>query len=358
MKICFFADSESIHTVRWCKHFQELGHEVHLISFKNVEIPSVFTYNVNKGAINVHGGNWKLILNFRKVKKLLKQISPDVFHSMYATSYGITGALTGFHPYVITALGSDLLISPKESKMYQILLKFAFKKADLVTLMSNQMMEEALKLGAEAKKLIVLPFGIDPEIFNARTRSVPDDSFVITSTRNFEDVYNIPHLLKAVAKIKENIPNLKLNLIGKGSKEAEIRQLVKELGLDHLTKFYGSIRQPEIAKILNVSHVFVSVSISDGNNISLNEAMACESYCIATNIPANVQWIDNGKNGTLVEINDIDGLANALNNAYENYGTLQEKAVPMNQQIILEKGLWTENMKRMENEYQRLISLK
>jgi len=30
MKICYFADAQSIHTQRWVKHFAEKGHEVHL----------------------------------------------------------------------------------------------------------------------------------------------------------------------------------------------------------------------------------------------------------------------------------------------------------------------------------------
>ena len=36
MKICYLADGESIHTKRWCTHFADLGHEIHLITFKEV----------------------------------------------------------------------------------------------------------------------------------------------------------------------------------------------------------------------------------------------------------------------------------------------------------------------------------
>lgn len=38
MKICYFADAQSIHTQRWVKHFAKRGHEVHLISVKPAEI--------------------------------------------------------------------------------------------------------------------------------------------------------------------------------------------------------------------------------------------------------------------------------------------------------------------------------
>lgn len=356
MKICFFADSESIHTVRWCTHFKQLGHDVHLISFKPAEVPGIPIYVVDTSTISVEGGNWKVLFKYRKVKRLIKQINPDVVHAMYATSYGITGALCGFKPYIITALGSDLLISPQNSKIYRFLLKYAFSKAQFITVMSDQMKIEAEKLNVPESKLMTLPFGIDPNVFNAEGRKLDDSKFVVTSTRNFETVYNIPHLLRAIAKVKDQIPNLHLNLIGAGSLRSEIEALVDELEIKSIVTFFGKIPQIEIVKVLNQSNVFVSVSLSDGNNISLNEAMACEAFCIATDIPANTQWIKHEENGFLVPIDDVDALANYLLVSAKNYDGLQQKSLPLSRKLLQEKGIWKVNMQRMENEYKRLVT--
>lgn len=354
MKICFFADSESIHTVRWCNHFHELGHEVHLISFKEVILPNIHTHTVHSGRIRVSGGNWKVLLKFRQVKKIVNQISPDIFHALYATSYGITGSLCGFHPYVITALGSDILISPKNSKIYRFLLKYAFSKTDLITVMSDQMKIETEAIGVPLEKIFTLPFGIDPSVFNANNRELDKDRFVITSTRNFENVYNIPHLIKAIAKVKVKIPSIKLNLIGIGSLEQELKDLVNQLNLEDRVTFFGKVPQLKIVEVLNHSHVFVSVSLSDGNNISLNEAMACDNLCIATDIPANTQWIQHNENGFLVAINDVDALADYLFLAYQKYDEFQKTAIPINHKLLEEKGIWANNMKRMEDYYKQL----
>ena len=355
MKICFFADSESIHTVRWCNHFHHLGYEVHLISFKEVVLPNIHTHTVDSGRIRVSGGNWKVLLKFRQVKKIVKKISPDIFHALYATSYGITGSLAGFHPFVITALGSDILLSPKHSILYRLLLKFAFSKTDLITVMSDQMKAETENLGVSPNKIITLPFGIDTEIFNANKRKLDKNKFVITSTRNFEEVYNIPHLIKAVAQVKVKISTIQLNLIGAGSLGQDLKDLVKELNVEDCVTFFGKVPQSKIAEVLNQSHVFVSVSLSDGNNISLNEAMASDTLCIATNIPANTQWIQHNINGFLVAINDVDALAEYLLEAFENYDDFQKKAIPINKKLIEEKGIWANNMKRMEDIYKELI---
>ncbi|MEY4877498.1 MAG: hypothetical protein RL708_2648 [Bacteroidota bacterium] len=355
MKICYFADAPSIHVVRWCKHFAALGHEVHLISFKQNEIENVTTHFIDTGSIAVGGGNWKVLLKFRQIKKILQQIKPNIFHAMYATSYGITGALCGFHPYIITTLGTDVLISPKESFVYKMLLKFAFSKADWITAMADHMKVAIEELGVRANKISTVPFGIDPLIFNDKNRKLPTDKFVITSTRNFETVYNIPHLIKAVAIAKKSIPNLQLNLIGAGSLQNEIINLIKELGLESNVLFLGKVSQPKIAEVLNQTHVFVTVSKSDGNNISLNEAMACGAACIATNIPANTQWIKDGENGFIVNIDDIKLLAEKIIYLNSNFDEFQNRAIAINQKIIAERAIWNTNMKIVEQKYFSLI---
>jgi len=355
MRICYFADAESIHVVRWCTHFASLGHEVHLISFKNKLVPNTTLHYIDAGSISVKGGNWKVLLNYKKIKRILKQINPDIFHAHYATSYGITGALCGFHPYVITALGSDILISPKNSKTYKLLLKYAFSKADWITAMADHMTKAIVDMGVNTLKVDTVPFGINENVFNSKDRNTPSDSFVITSTRNFEPIYNIPHLIKAVGIAQQKVPNIKLNLIGDGSLKEELKKLIVEAGLSDKTTFFGKVSQQEIATILNHTHLFVSVSLSDGNNVSLNEAMACGAFCIATDIPANTQWIEDGKNGFIVKIDDISALANKIVTSYHHYSELQKKAVPINEKIIREKAIWSNNMKVVEDKYKSLI---
>lgn len=356
MKICFFADGESIHTVRWCQHFHALGHEIHLITFKKVAIENIHVHFVDTGKITVSGGNWRVLLKYKEIKSLLKKIKPTIFHAHYATSYGITGALTNYHPYVITALGTDVLISPNQSILYKVLLKYAFAKADWITAMADHMKTAILNLGVNKSKVDTVPFGIDPLVFNMSNRAVPTDKFVVTSTRNFEKIYNIPHLLKAVAVAKKQIPNLHLNLIGNGSLRQEVLAELKSLALESCCTVFGKIPQPAIAKELNHSHLFISVSLSDGNNISLNEAMACGTLPIVTNIPANTQWIEDGKNGFLVDIDDVHTLAEKMIYCYKNYRKIQDVAQTMNQNIINEKALWSVNMALVEKKYHQLAN--
>ncbi len=354
MKICLLADGESIHTVRWCRHFYELGHEIHLISFKDVKIDDIKVHFVNSGNIKVKGGNWRVIFKYKEVKSLVNKIKPDVLHALYATSYGIIGALTRFHPYIITPLGTDILISPNESRVYRSLLKYAFKKVDVITSMAPHMKQALLDMGVSEKKIIDIVLGINTEVFNRKNRSLPKNEFVIVSSRNFEPVYNIPHFLNAIALVKEKIPSLKVKLLGDGSLKTELIALTKQLKIDDITIFMGKVPQNKVVETLSQSHIFVSVSLSDGNSLSLIEAMACGAYPIVTRIPANIEWINEGINGNFVEIGDVDDLAKQILSAYQNLDVLINKSIIESDKIIAEKGTWQINMKRMENVYKKL----
>ncbi len=358
MKICYFGDGASIHVVRWCNYFASLGHDVHLISFANVTLAGVTTHYVNSGAIAAGGGNWKVLLKVRKVKAILKKIKPDIFHAHYATSYGVTGALCNYHPYIITCLGTDVLISGQQLSAYKTLLKFAFSCADLINSIAPHMTTAIEKIGADMKKVVMIPFGIDTDIFNDKNRKLDPDKFIITSNRNHEPVYNIPQLLKAIAIVKPSIPDLQFVVTGDGSLRKQFEQMCLDLGIADVTIFRGRIPQPEMVKLLNETNVFVTVSLSDGNSLSLAEAMSCGAFCIASDIPANAQWIINNENGFLVPIDDVNALAEKILFAYRNYENIQNKSLTLSHRIITENGVWKSNMEKIEQKYKSLIGLK
>lgn len=355
LKICLLADASSIHTARWCEHFSKQGFDMHVISFKEAKISSATVHFFDSGAISTSGGNWKVLLKRRKIKKMLQEIKPDILHALYATSYGMVGALTGFKPYIVTALGSDVLISAKQSRLYRQMVKFVFKKASHVTCMAEHMEKEILGMGVAPQKLSVIRFGIDPAIFNKNNRATQPGEFLITSTRNFEPVYNHELLFNAIALVKDKVPGLKLIMVGDGSQREYLKNLVKEKGLSDFTEFTGKIPQKEIAALLNRTHVFITVSLSDGNCISLNEAMACGAWNIAGDIDATRQWITNGVNGFLVPVDKPQELAQRIMESYENHSKLSEQSAGINEKLIADKALWSVNMQQMESIYRKLI---
>jgi L-malate glycosyltransferase len=355
LKICFLADSSSIHTKNWCKHFATLGHEVHIISFRQNEVPGTTVHFMNGGDINVNGGNWKLVLKSATIKKLIHEIKPDILHAFYATSYGLTGALSGYKPYVVTPFGSDVLVSARQSAIYKRLMRFVFKRADWIFSMASHISKAIEDIGVDMKKVSINYAGLNSKVFNSDNRKIDSENFIITSTRNHESVYNLPHLLKSFALAAKQIPNAKLIMAGTGTLTDDLKKLANELEIQNLVEFIGKQSQAKIIEILKTTHVYVTVSISDGNSLSLSEAMACGALCIATDLEANKNWITQHDNGILVKVDDIKGLADEFVWAFKNYVTFQEYAIPKNTELIKTRADFDTNMAKWEAKYYELL---
>jgi glycosyltransferase involved in cell wall biosynthesis len=100
--------------------------------------------------------------------------------------------------------------------------------------------------------------------------------------------------------------------------------------------------------------VFVSTSLSDGNNISLKEAMACGTFPVVTNIPVNREWIQQGLNGFLVDTLDPRDLANHVIEGIES-PALRSSAADLNREHGQPKASWKAAMTLVEAEYQALV---
>jgi glycosyltransferase involved in cell wall biosynthesis len=353
MKICYLANAASIHTHRWATHFSKMGHDVTVVSLTNASIPGVNVRWLGTDP-NVRG-RIAYMLCLPHLRRTLRVLKPDIVHAHYAGGYGLVGALAGFHPLVLTAWGSDVLILPQSSRLMRWLVKFALRRADLVTSMARHMTLALRELGVSAGRLITLPFGVDTSIFHpgGRPSSSAADP-VIVSTRHLEPLYNVGLLIEALPEIAATHPTVKLVLLGDGSERERLEQRARQLNMAQRVVFLGRKRPQDVAQQLWHADVFVSTSLSDGNNISLNEAMACGAFPVATDISANREWIRHGENGFLTDLHDPHMLANLVIHALER-NSLRRAAASANWKVIQQRGSWASAMETMEAQYRKLI---
>ena len=351
MHICYLANSENVHTQRWVRHFHGRGAKVSVISFSPGKIDDVECHYVKTPFRSA----FKYVFGLPRIRQLLKQLKPSILHAHYATGYGLVGACSGYHPFVLTCWGSDVLIAPNRSYVYRAVLRYVLKRADIVTSMAEHMTRRLPALGVEPSKVMTLPFGIDDTVFHpGLRRAVGSRDFpTIISTRNFERLYNVELLLRSLPDVRRRFSEVRCILVGHGTQREELRQEASRLGVESMIEFTGTISQGEVAQRLAACDVFCTLAYSDGNNVSLNEAMACGCFPIASKIPANEEWIVDGQNGFLVPVDDPEAVADAICRAL-CHPELREKAAIVNWQIIQERGLWRKSMERMEEVYQKL----
>jgi len=365
VRICYLADASSVHTHRWVKYFVERGHEIHVISFEDARIDEVIVHFL-KLPVLVKNATFPLkIPSIIRIKALIKRIEPDVLHAHYVTNYGFFGALCDFHPFVITAWGSDVLAVPEArliSMIKRYIAIFTLKKADLITCDAKHMTEAMERLGVPPEKIRLIYFGVDTRKFTPGQKSETlkaklriYNSPTMISLRNLDPIYDVETLIKSAPLVLNEIPETRFLIAGKGSEEKRLRELAKSLDVEDNVKFVGFIPNDELPLYLNTVDVCVSTSLSDaGIAASTAEAMACGLPVVITDVADNKKWVKDGVNGFLVPAKDSKSLAEKIVYLLKNEN-VRKKFGKINREIIEERNNYYREMKKIEDIYEKLI---
>lgn len=349
MRILLAGDAPSIHLRRWATALAAAGEDIHVASFRPADVGSIPVHPLPTFGLGKAG----YVLAAPALARLVRRLRPGILHAHYATSYGLVGALVGGPPLVITAWGSDTIVAPRESAVLRGALRYALARADAVTSMAEHMNASIEALGVHPARLHVLPFGVDAGRFHPDSEVARDESLVIC-TRNFAPVYDVATLVRAVALLHARGRRVRVDLIGAGPLRADLERLTTELGLDDSVRFLGHVPHETLPALLQGAGVFVTPSHSDGNNISLNEAMAAGCTPIVTDIPANTQWITHGTTGFVYPPGDSNALAAAIVAALDAPAAWRDAARTANIERVRRDANWPAAVARMRELYDTL----
>src|SRR5690606_2485177 len=116
--------------------------------------------------------------------------------------------------------------------------------------------------------------------------------------------------IRAFARVVEQMPDVRLALVGEGELRPTVEAQVAELGLAERVQFLG-LRQ-DVAALLPSADVFLLSSVSEGISVTLLEAMAARLPIVATQVGGNPEVVDHGRNGLLSPRGDDAALARNL----------------------------------------------
>ncbi len=315
VRILFFADAASVHTRRWVAAVAERGGQAIVVTRQPAEVPGA------RDVIAIAPGQDKLswfkaLPEVRRVARQLAQsFRPTLVHGHYVTSYGLWAAACGLNmPKVLTAWGSDILVTPRQSRLMHFIVRWSLGRADLITADSLDMVDEIARFQPSAPVHQIL-WGADTDRF---TPGQPAADFEVVSLRNWEANYNINLIIEAFARFVSLRPHsqARLHLLGGGSMEPVLRERVAALRLLQQVRFHGRLGDQAMVEAIQRCRVSVSVPDTDATSVSVLESMACGLPIIASDLPANRQWIDD-KGGWIVPVRDIDALTNALLAAHD-----------------------------------------
>jgi len=287
-----------------------------------------------------------------KIKKTLEEIKPDILHAHYASSYGLLGALSGFHPFIVSVWGSDVFSFPNKSPIHRSLLRYSLGKADAITSSSQVMAQETKKFVKNAP-IDIIPFGVDTHLFNPS----PDSKggvFKIGTARSLKEIYGLEYLIKAFAKIAGEISSSKLEIVGEGPLKDKLVSLASSLGIKSKVDFLGYVEQEGLAKLLGGWSVAVLPSIRESFGVFALEASSSGLPVVASRVGGLVETVLDGKTGFLVEPKNVDELANKLLQLYKD-NALREKLGKAGREFVVQNYDWEKAAPKMLEVYERVL---
>jgi L-malate glycosyltransferase len=359
MRVCYICVGEFWHIAPYLNYFKAAGHDVHFISLSPDVDYDVPTYNVGFGSkYSSTQGKWKYPLSMFRARRLVHKLKPDIVHTHYARSGGLTGLVCNFHPTITTVHGSDINDS-LQSNIWRFLLRAVFKQADCVNTCTEDQKRKVISLGINPEKIRVLTVGIDTDKFPfvPRKWDCLKGTLRLVTTRRLEKCYDHPTIIKALSILHRKHVSFKMTFVAGGSLRKELKEQAEEEGIADFVEFLGGVEKDKIIDILNNNDIFLSVPVCDGISVALLEAMAVGLFPVVSKIDVNSDWIRDGQDGFLHKVSDADSLADCILKIRSNY-TLAAEAVQNNRKKVTELADTKTNMKRLGEIYEQLIAEK
>lgn len=349
VRICYLGDA-NVQVRRISEHFASRGHEVHLVTARPAPIAGVTVHHFSGGSLARRAA---FVLGIPQARRHVAGIRPDLIHVFYATSYGLVSSFIAGPPVVLSPMGTDVLISSKESRTARFMVRRAIARADLILSVAGHISRRVIELGADPARVETFPRGVDLGRFTYRPRP-PGGQAVILSNRRLEPVYNIDQLIRAAPLVLRSHPEARFVIYGEGFLRQELETLAAACGVAGSVDFRGAIDHDQVPPALSGGDIYVSCSRSDGTSACLLEAMATGLYPIVSDIEANRDWIQNNCNGALVPLDDPEALSKALLEALDSPDG-RRRAAERNRVIVERRASWEVNMNRIERAYGNLV---
>lgn len=378
MRIAYVSDFLTVHDERFLRKLSASGYDTTLVTFyPRPQIPEHLTALPNVRVVHHHVppypdpptppknriansvairlAFWRCFGLFRRA---LREFPPDVVHAGWVTTCGLMSALSGVRPFLLMPWGSDVLLAHRSTRAW-MKLKWVAHRANRITC---DCLAVKKRLVAEVKypeeKILVVPWGIDlrrfrphpPAARELRSAWGWEDKKILIMTRSFEPIYGVEDFLASLPEILRREPRTRVVLVGRGSLESRLRGIVEELGLRDCVHFAGFVPNADLPRYLSAADVYVSSSLSDGTSLSLLEAMACALPVVVTDVPANLEWIQDGFNGYVAPRHNRRALAECLVKILQQEEVRRVMA-QRNFNIAQERANWDENFRKIEGLY-------
>jgi glycosyltransferase involved in cell wall biosynthesis len=347
---------------------QSLGHEVHVFDFSNnqrggfldIKNPQIASdYELYKKRISgvhlVHtllNNRLKYVTTASKLRYIAKKINADIILTLYGGGFALMAYLSGIRPYAVYVVGSDVLFVRHITRVINRLVlttaSYVFSNGDYL----------ALRACEQAPNARILPLLIGVNLSSLKMSDFTANPIQLICTRGFEPVYNNNAIIRAISIFPDDSPDFRMVFVSGGSKLKESIALADKVLSKRLREkiiFWGGVSYEKVLNGLSHSHIFISMSRSDGMSTSILEAMGSGLFPILSDIPQNRSLIQpEDPNGSLVPLDNDRALSFTIFNAIRNVNMCIQYA-SINRSLIAQKADANRNRKILAQHLEEIV---
>ena len=356
---------------------EAMGHEVFVLApdpgDEKLRLPDVRYFPSVK--FRKYEGYYLPILPSNQTE-LIREIDPDIIHIRGVAIMALKALFASHNTHVPTVLTYDTVVTevigmyspvklPKETlaRLATIYLRKMLKRPNAIAVPTPSTGRELEAMGVKPRLLEVVPTGIDTDRFaftqegrdEIRARYGFGDSRVILFVGRLSFEKNVDLLIRSLPKMDADV---RLLIVGDGPARESLEQAVDECGVRDRVTFTGYLFSDDLVKHYSAADAFVSPSVFETQGFTVQEAMSAGLVAACGNGRAFTDFIRDGENGYLFEL-DTDSCAaaamKALSAPKEVRDASMETALsygirPCTERLVALYEKVLEN-KRRENEY-------
>jgi glycosyltransferase involved in cell wall biosynthesis len=225
----------------------------------------------------------------------------------------------------LTGARSVVHVHVKWSDEYTRLAKWGVQKADAVFSISEYVTSTLVAMGRSPSSIYTVLNGIatsrwDPSIDGTAVRrelGISPDELVMASVSRLFSWKGQRELLHAFARVRKEVPNARLLIVGADAQEvegtsfsAELKALARDLALEESVIFTGP--RPDVPQIMAAIDLFTMPSFEEPFGLVFLEAMAMRRPVVAVDNGGTPEVVEHGRSGLLSPPWDIQGLADNM----------------------------------------------
>jgi glycosyltransferase involved in cell wall biosynthesis len=251
--------------------------------------------------------------------------------------------------------GYDLLRDADRNRIWRKATEYTLDSSNILIADCKTVRRKANLLGMPEDKVVTFPWGVDLTKFTPGDYPPGEEKqFTLISTRAWEPIYGVDILAKAFVKAADQLPQLKLIMLGNGSQSGYLHEMFNRAGLMDRVSLPGQVRQVDLPQYYHMADIYVSASHIDGSSVSLMEALACGRPVLVSDIPGNREWVEPGIHGWWFKDGEVDVLAETIIKAVNQPQKLSNMSREA-RKLAEERADWKENFPLLLEAYEAAL---